>query len=82
MTVDSHGVAMTETLRPLIVSAAPYFGVEMANTATVSQRINRNARVEIGPTTVIEYLDLEKLEPARDEGTPPATAAETGVDHP
>jgi len=74
MTVNSNGVAMTETLRPLIASAAPYFGVEMSGTATVSQRINRTATVELGPTTVIEYLEPEEALPVQDEQTPPAPA--------
>lgn len=54
MTVDSQGVSLEETLRPLVASATPYFGRDMQETAVVSQRISREGKVEVGEATVIE----------------------------
>ena len=57
MTVDADGVAMAETLNPLINSAAPYFGREMTEPAKVMRRIDREGSVEMDPIEVIETVD-------------------------
>ncbi len=54
MTVDASGVNMTETLAPLIASAGPYFGRDMAEASIVEKRISREGKVEIGTATVVE----------------------------
>ena len=45
---------MTETLAPLIASAGPYFGRDMAEASIVEKRISREGKVEIGTATVVE----------------------------
>lgn len=57
MTVNSRGVAMTETLPALIASAGPYFGKDMTETEVVTQRISRDGTVEIGTPEVISFGD-------------------------
>lgn len=54
MTVNSIGVNMTETVPPLIASAAPYFGRDMETPMLVSKQISRDGKVEIGEAKVIE----------------------------
>jgi len=54
MTVNSIGISMTESLPPLIASAGPYFGREMPETVTITRRMLREGRVEIGTPTVLE----------------------------
>lgn len=53
MTVGARGVAMTETLSPLIASAAPYFGREMTEPELTSRQVSRAGRIEIGPLTTM-----------------------------
>jgi len=60
MTVDSNGIALGESLRPLIASAAPYFGREMDETKRISARIDRVGSVEVGPIEVIEVIEPEE----------------------
>jgi len=63
MTVNSRGVSQPQSLPTLVVSAAPYFGRPMENAETLVRRVLRDARVEIGTPTVIEYgasLESEK----------------------
>jgi hypothetical protein len=63
MTVNSRGVSQPQSLPTLVVSAAPYFGRPMENAETLIRRALRNAQVEIGTPTVIEYgasLESEK----------------------
>ena len=55
MTVNSRGVSQPQSLPTLVVSAAPYFGRPMENAETLIRRVLRDARVEIGTPTVIEY---------------------------
>ena len=56
MTVNTQGVSMAETLPPLIVNAADYFGHEMTEAAVGARRIYRDGKVEIGPLKVEDYL--------------------------
>jgi hypothetical protein len=67
MTVNSTGISMTESLTPLIAAAAPYFGKDMPEVATISRQISRDGKVEIGTATVID-----------DNATLPAPAAKDG----
>jgi hypothetical protein len=53
MTVNAKGVAMQESLGPLIATAAPYFGREMKEPQIASRRISRWG-VQIGESKVIE----------------------------
>jgi hypothetical protein len=62
MTVNSLGVSMTETLFPLITNAGPYFGRAMSEAATITKRISREGRVEIGTPVVVP--DSAPPEPA------------------
>ncbi|HYC71975.1 MAG TPA: hypothetical protein VEB66_12255 [Opitutaceae bacterium] len=57
MTVNSRGVAMTETLPALIASAGPYFGQDMGEVQVVTQRISREGTVEIGTPEVVGFGD-------------------------
>jgi len=54
MTVDASGVNMTETLPPLIASAAPFLGRDMSETMVVTKTIPREGHVEIGTPTVVD----------------------------
>jgi hypothetical protein len=54
MTVSAAGLAMEETLPPLVASAAGYFGREMAEPEVGSRRISREGRVDIGEAKVVE----------------------------
>jgi len=60
MTVNSNGIAMKESLAPLIVVAGPYLGRDMTDAVTVTRQISRDGKVEIGPLQVVP------------EGAPPA----------
>jgi len=64
MTVDSRGIGLAESLRPLIASAAPYFGREMDQATKISARIDRVGSVNVGPLEVIEVIEPPK-EPTR-----------------
>jgi len=54
MTVTSAGLAMRETLPPLVASAAPFFGRDMTEPEIGARRISRAGRVEVGTPTVVE----------------------------
>lgn len=72
MTVSSRGVAMTESLPPLIASAAPFFGREMSEPELISRKISRTGRVEIGPLrTVGDAQKSPELVPAEPAPTKP-----------
>jgi hypothetical protein len=71
MTVDAQGVSMAESLPALVVDAAPYFGREMSESATLVQTIRRGANVEVGPLKVI---GVETNVPPR-EGNVPGDAS-------
>ena len=55
MTVSSSGVSMKETIGPLIASAVPFLGREMAEPAITSRLLRSRASVEIGEAQVVEY---------------------------
>jgi hypothetical protein len=55
MTVNSGGVGLAETMRPLVASAAPFFGRATSEPEIGSRQIEREGHVEIGPVTVKEY---------------------------
>ena len=54
MTVTSAGLAMAETLPPLITSGAAFLGRETAEPQIGERRISRDGNVRIGIPTVIE----------------------------
>ena len=53
MTVSARGVAMDETLVPLIATAGPYFGRDMQDPAIEMKRIDRSGNVIVGEPTVV-----------------------------
>ena len=72
MTVNAQGISMTESLPPLIATAAPFLGREMAEPEIISRRVNRKGHVEIGTPTVDEYLASPAApDPARGKGDNP-----------
>jgi hypothetical protein len=64
MTVNTAGVNMKETLPPLIATAAPFFGHETGVPEALQRHINRKGTVEIGNSTVVEYMDSSAPTPA------------------
>ena len=54
MTVNAQGVSMTESLPPLIATAAPFLGRETAEPEIISRRVSRKGHVEIGTPTVVD----------------------------
>jgi len=57
MTVDSHGVAMRDTLPGLILNAGKYLGLDMPEAATMLKHAQRDEHVTLGPLEVEEYMD-------------------------
>ena len=74
MTVGARGVAMTETLLPLIASASPYFGREMLEPEITSRRISRVGRIQIGALKTVED---DPKPPKRAPAPPPGEASPT-----
>lgn len=60
MTVNSLGISMTESLPALVLSSGPYLGRPMTEAATLSKRIVRDGRVEVGTPTVVEEKPEKK----------------------
>jgi len=54
MTVSSQGVSMTESLPSLIAAAGPYLGRETPSAVTLTRKLNREGRVELGTPRVVE----------------------------
>jgi hypothetical protein len=54
MTVAADGVSQEQTLPTLVLSAAPFFGKEMAEAEIISKRTIREGSVEIGTPKVVE----------------------------
>jgi hypothetical protein len=54
MTVSSQGISMTESLPSLILTAGPYLGRDMSGALTLTRKINREGRVEVGTPRVVE----------------------------
>jgi hypothetical protein len=53
MTVGASGVSEEQTLPTLIATAAPFFGQDMDEPATLTKRAVRDGNVEIGTPTVV-----------------------------
>lgn len=70
MTVSAMGVAMTESLSPLIASAAPFFGREMTEPQLTSKHIYRDGKVEIGPLQVVDIPPPGTKAPTSTEPAP------------
>jgi hypothetical protein len=54
MTVAAQGVSQEQTLPTLVLSAAPFFGKDMAEPEILSKRAMREGKVEVGTPTVVE----------------------------
>ena len=54
MTVAAQGVSQEQSLPTLVLSAAPFFGKDMAEPEILSKRAIREGAVEIGTPTVVE----------------------------
>jgi len=54
MTVNSIGISMPESLPPLLAAAGPYFGKDMTDAVTITQRISREGHVKVGTPTVVD----------------------------
>jgi hypothetical protein len=67
MTLDAQGVAMSDTLPGLILSAARYFGIDMPEAATIARRV-KDANVRLGPLEVEGYLERPAPPPPDKEG--------------
>lgn len=68
MTVNSSGISMGESLPSLVTTAGPYFGRDMTAPVTLTRRIDREGKVEVGEPVVVPDA------PAPD-AAPPAPAA-------
>lgn len=78
MTVSTQGMAMRESIAPLISASVPYLGRETLEARPVTRRIYRDGRVELGP---LEVLGVET--PTTDDGTDePARVDEAGAASP
>lgn len=68
MTVATQGVAMSETLAPLIAASVPYLGREMDEARPVTRRIYRDGRVILGELEVLDVVgsDAAKSPPAEE----------------
>ncbi|PTX96532.1 hypothetical protein [Opitutus sp. ER46] len=55
MTVNSAGISMSESLPSLVTAAGPYLGREMTGVVTLTRKISRNGKVEVGTPRVIDY---------------------------
>ncbi len=74
MTVTSAGLALQESLKPLIATAAPYFGRETHGPEIAAQRVSREGRVEIGTAKVVD--DPPAAKPVPTPVPAPAKSAE------
>jgi len=87
MTVSTNGMAMRESIAPLIAASVPYLGRETVEARPVTRRIYRDGRVELGPLEVLGVEDpdaddepdesaaagqAEAPSPAGADTTPPA----------
>ncbi|MDO8541451.1 MAG: hypothetical protein Q7S40_13515 [Opitutaceae bacterium] len=54
MTVASAGVSQLQTLPTLVLTAAPYFGMDMPEPEVLTRRSMRTGTVEIGTPTVVD----------------------------
>ena len=70
MTLNADGLAMSESLMPLITNAGPYFGREMRSAVVISKRIDREGSVEIGEPTVVEVIENMPESPPATEPAP------------
>lgn len=61
MTVNSLGVGMSDVLAAMIATASPYFGRDMAEPVTVSKRVVREGKVELGTPTPLGPVSEKNL---------------------
>jgi hypothetical protein len=57
MTVDSSGVAMSDTLPTLVLNSAAYLGRDMPEAATLYRPAIRSTEVKLGPLKMLGYVD-------------------------
>jgi hypothetical protein len=73
MTVNANGISMTESLPALVAASGPYLGKDMPDAATLTRRISRDGRVELGELQVLEsdvsLPGAAKGDPAKTNGT-------------
>lgn len=68
LSLNASGVALDETVGPMINSGANYFGRETAKAVVVTKRIDREGKVDVGESRAVEFID---------PGEKPATKPET-----
>ena len=76
MTVSTQGVAMRETIAPMIAASVPYLGRAMDEALPVTRRIYRDGRVVFGKLEVVGVVDDIEDQP------PPAEPAPTDAPSP
>lgn len=69
MTVRATGLSLADALPPLIATAGPFFGRDMAQAEAIRRRLSQAGTVELGPMDVQGY---DELRPAPGRTTPPA----------
>ena len=72
LTVTSAGLAMNETLLPLVTSAAPFFGRETTLPEIGSRRVSRTGYVEIGKAIVVPDAPTPAAPSAPKPAAPPS----------
>lgn len=55
MTVDAQSISLRDALPGLIANSGPYFGLDMAEAATMTRHLHRETEVLLGPLQVKEY---------------------------
>lgn len=69
LTVRATGLSLADALPPLIATAGPYFGRDMAQAESIRRRLSQAGTVELGPMEVQGY---DEPRPAPDPAAPPA----------
>ena len=62
MSTNSQGVAMNESILPLVAAAGPYFGRETAGPVKLNRQVVNDGMVTIGTPTVTDYGDSAPLD--------------------
>lgn len=57
LSLNAIGVAIDETVAPLIYAGADYFGKETPKALVVTRRVDRDGHVEIGETKTVEFIE-------------------------
>jgi len=70
MTVRATGLSLADALPPLIATAGPFYGRDMARAESLRRRLSQAGTVELGPLEVQGY---DEPRPPPDQPSPPAT---------